>query len=212
METRTPYHKHPLILNEDYIAREGDVCLGCHEKIISCKSFVYSCIRNSSTSSTSSANTSVDYECAIFLLHKSCAELPSSYFDPTDQIMPLFLCFEPTQPLSIRSNFNSSWEPHCNICSLPWRWFSYCNFMNIFFVCIKCIIFKIHSVEDRNFNHPSHPQHTLTIVQRPSSFKCDACKVDDNSRDFVLHMYQMSILDAQKLCSSSYLLSISVSL
>lgn len=36
-------HDHLLILNEIYDNKEGDVCRGCNEQIVSCKSFVYSC-------------------------------------------------------------------------------------------------------------------------------------------------------------------------
>ncbi|KAL1834810.1 hypothetical protein ACET3Z_004461 [Daucus carota] len=69
-------HKHPLILNEDYIAREGDMCKACNEEIVSCKSFVFSCSRSSITGIPGTDNKYVDEECIKFLLHKTCAESP----------------------------------------------------------------------------------------------------------------------------------------
>lgn len=31
--------------------------------------------------------------------------------------------------------------------------------------------------------HVAHPQHSLALIHRPSSFKCDACNVEENIRD-----------------------------
>ncbi|KAL1801958.1 hypothetical protein ACET3Z_030605 [Daucus carota] len=67
-------HEHPLILNEDYIARGGDMCNACNEEIVSCKSFVFSC--SSITGIPGTDNKDVDEECIKFLLHKTCAESP----------------------------------------------------------------------------------------------------------------------------------------
>ncbi|KAK1396653.1 hypothetical protein POM88_006516 [Heracleum sosnowskyi] len=118
---RTAFHEHSLILNEHYIAREGDVCSGCNEQIFSCKSFVYSCSR-SSTGSTSSANTGgVDESCFDFLMHKTCAELPSSIKNPTHQKELLFLRFEPIQ--SFYSALLYGRRPNCYICGIKWRGF-----------------------------------------------------------------------------------------
>ncbi|KAL1831671.1 hypothetical protein ACET3Z_001322 [Daucus carota] len=70
-------HEHPLILNEDYIARGSDMCNACNEEIVSCKSFVFSCSRRSSiTGIPGTDHKDVDEKCLKFLLHKTCAESP----------------------------------------------------------------------------------------------------------------------------------------
>lgn len=71
----------------------------------------------------------------------------------------------------------------CSICGVPWKWFIYFCYHRPFYVCVKCAMFHIQSSEDRKLDHPAHAQHPLTLVQRPSSFKCDACKVEDDSKD-----------------------------
>ena len=38
-------------------------------------------------------------------------------------------------------------------------------------------------LEDPKSWHPSHNQHLLSLIQNPSSFKCNACNVDDHIRD-----------------------------
>lgn len=68
-------HKHSPVLEENYHAKKRDVCRGCNQKIVSCKSFVYSCMFSSITASSTS---DVDEECVKFLLHRTCAELPST--------------------------------------------------------------------------------------------------------------------------------------
>ncbi|KAK1354903.1 hypothetical protein POM88_048159 [Heracleum sosnowskyi] len=72
------FHKHSLILNENYIAKERDHCYACLEKLVSCRSFIYSC---SNISSGSTSSTSYDL-CDLFLLHKTCAESPYRIENP----------------------------------------------------------------------------------------------------------------------------------
>ncbi|XP_074348687.1 uncharacterized protein LOC141687344 [Apium graveolens] len=165
-------HEHFLVLNEDYTAREGDFCCGCSEQIVSCKSFVYSCSNITSTTSTSSH---VDY-CTKFLLHKTCAELPPTLVHQTDPNESLvFHSVNKTQVTSIYLPYTC-----CQICGLPWKWFSYCSSsVSLFYVCFKCALFSFQqSKEDLIFEHPGH-SHPLALIEYPSSFKCHACKVND---------------------------------
>ncbi|XP_017256005.1 uncharacterized protein LOC108225603 [Daucus carota subsp. sativus] len=200
-------HEHELVLNETYIAKEGDVCRGCNDQIVSCKSFVYSCGRSSSitTASTSSTNASatVDSGCH-FLLHKTCAELPreldvkllKSCDDFPKTLLPprkfLYLLRSPILPYR-NKNPLSQWSNMCALCGIKWKWFCYSVSRNIFeffffneshfFVCIKCAIYLFQSVEDEKFHHPVHNHHPLARIQSPSSFKCHACRVEDDIKD-----------------------------
>ncbi|XP_074348141.1 uncharacterized protein LOC141686928 [Apium graveolens] len=184
MEIEHPSHEHSLILNENYIAREGDVCRACNEKIVSCKSSIYSCSRNSITDDISDDlrwdsddliwrffRQTRAKSCAQFLLHKSCAELPAFIPNPTNPKDFLKLCFKGIL-------FN-----RCNVCciAIQGKQFLYFSSDTDIYICFKCALFHFHrSLEDRKFEHPAHSQHPLALIQRPSSFKCDACKVDDN--------------------------------
>ncbi|XP_074343886.1 uncharacterized protein LOC141683086 [Apium graveolens] len=166
-----PGHDHLLILNENYIAKKGDVCRGCCEEIDSCESsFIYSCINLTSTASTS--NSGVKYLCAIFLLHKTCAELPREIVNPTD----------PNEVLSFHSWVRPRYE-NCTICGL-WRRRTYFTYRSSFnpkiCVCVKCAGIQVQqSKEDTIFVHPGH-SHPLALIEQLSSFRCCACKVIDN--------------------------------
>ncbi|XP_074373173.1 uncharacterized protein LOC141713591 [Apium graveolens] len=166
-------HRHALVLEETYHAKEGDVCRGCNQQIVSCKLFVYSCKFSSITASNPS---DVDDECAKFLLHRSCAELPARIEHPGFQKRFLFL---DSRPLMEEGRHSLT----CNICNMRWDWFIYCSPGQEFNVCIKCALFQLQSLADRKLDHPAHSQHQLTLVQQLASFECHACKVDDNIKD-----------------------------
>ncbi|KAL8149371.1 uncharacterized protein LOC141708713 [Apium graveolens] len=158
-------HKHSLILQENYHAKEGDVCRGCNEQIVS-KTFVFSC---KFASNTASGTSNVDDECVKFLLHRSCVELPPIMEYPGFQKRLLFLDSRPLMP-------EGRHPLTCNICNLRWDWFIYCSPGQEFNVCIKCAMFQLQSLEDRKFDHPAHSQHRLTLQPHLASFGCDACK------------------------------------
>lgn len=174
-------HRHPLILKENHVATEGDLCYGCNGKIVSCKSFVYSCIRASITGETSTdTSTGTDNGCVNFFLHKTCAELPLRIQNPENPTEFLIRCSRrPPTTLPFLSGLG------CMICGVKWEGFCYCNSDEycFYYLCLKCAMFRFQSLENRNFDHPSHPQHSLTLIQRPSSFMCDACNVEDNTKD-----------------------------
>ncbi|XP_017226220.1 uncharacterized protein LOC108202347 [Daucus carota subsp. sativus] len=178
-----PSHRHPLILNERYIAREGDVCRGCGEQILSCKSFVYSC---SGITGTDISDT--NRSCAKFLLHKNCAELPLSFQNPNKLKELFLLCFDFSNP-NVQEHFLYGGAIlECDICDIEIPWsrdqFFYYNEETDSCICVGCVVFQTHMpLEDPKSLHPSHNQHLLSLIQNPSSFKCHACNVDDNIKD-----------------------------
>ncbi|KAL8093922.1 hypothetical protein AgCh_035702 [Apium graveolens] len=187
-------HQHSLILNENYIAKARDTCNGCLEEIVSCKSFIYSCssISNGSISTKTrdpfdalirsfidETNTSgADTDCDKFLLHKTCAELPQKIENPTSPNAFLVL-------FSQLATKEAHTFCYCNVCSdeMPWL---YCSSDFKFRICVKCAFLQLHSLEDRQFEHAAHSKHPLALILRPSSFKCDACKVKKDLQDMSL--------------------------
>nr|XP_017226006.1 PREDICTED: uncharacterized protein LOC108202134 [Daucus carota subsp. sativus] len=182
-------HEHELILNEIYIARDGDLCRGCSEQIFSYNSFVYSCSRitGAGTSTDASADNN---SCASFLLHKNCAELPERIQNPANPKELLHLCVDYSFSKYLRFLELTSFNIECDICdrNISWspkQFFYYRRNENRItfdgYVCLNCVMFRTQmSLEDRKFRHPSHYQHMVSLIQQPSSFKCHACNVDDN--------------------------------
>lgn len=170
-------HEHPLILNADYIAGEGDVCNACNEEIVSCKSFVFSCSRSIIMDIPSS---DLDEKCIQFLLHKTCAELPRRIENP-EEFFVLHINPRKTkrsgQNVYMYTEFN-----HCDMCLIKMPWY-YCSDSSEFFMCLKCAMSQVDSLRNHKFKHPAHSQHPLALIQRPSSFKCDACNVKNNTED-----------------------------
>ncbi|XP_074343956.1 uncharacterized protein LOC141683168 isoform X1 [Apium graveolens] len=165
-------HEHLLILKENYVAKEGDVCCGCYEQIDCSKSsFVYHCPYINFTRFRR-------MPCRKFLLHKTCAEVPRKIEDPFNRKEILVFHLTPTVfKADSLSDFN------CGLCFLKWSKFSYTNSSYNLFVCFKCAVFLFHqSKEDPLFEHPGH-KHPLALIEHPSSFKCYACKVNDNTLD-----------------------------
>ena len=183
-----PSHEHPLILHKNYIARDGDMCHGCGEQILSCKSFVYSCSTITGAGISTRTGTGVDNKsCASFLLHKNCAELPSVIQNPTNLKELLKLCFDYSSIYEIQINilFNHT-IGICDICKIqiPQKQFFYHGNDFKSFVCLICVMYHTQlSCEDHKLMHPYHDQHLLSLIQHPSSFRCYACNVDDNIKD-----------------------------
>lgn len=93
--------------------------------------------------------------CQNFYLHKSCAELPQEINHHKHKRHPLVL-----QP---RRGYR------CNVCGCRVFSMAYACYDCKFDVCLSCAFVK------RELRHPGHPEHTLTLMQRPALFKCDAC-------------------------------------
>ncbi|XP_074349774.1 uncharacterized protein LOC141689397 [Apium graveolens] len=171
MEMKHPSHQHSLILNENYIAKEHDVCKACLEEIISCRLFIYSC-SNIGTGSTSSNN----YYCDRFLLHKTCAESPHRIEIPDYPNQFLVLSFQPRILPGV--------SIPCDACSMfmPWTY----NYSDPqICICLKCaiLLLQVDSLEDCKYVHAAHGHHPLILIQRPTSFKCDICRVKNNFKD-----------------------------
>ncbi|XP_074344780.1 uncharacterized protein LOC141683886 [Apium graveolens] len=151
-----PGHDHLLILNENYIAKEGDVCRVCGEEIDSCESSpIYSCINVTSTASTSNTD---------FLVHKTCAELPREIVNPTD----------PNEVLSIHP---CPWgQEYCIICGLFGRstYFTYQQSKED-----TIFVHPGHSHPLALIEHPSSFQCFVCKVNDnilDSSYRCTKCQ------------------------------------
>ncbi|KAL1834809.1 hypothetical protein ACET3Z_004460 [Daucus carota] len=70
----------------------------------------------------------------------------------------------------------------CNMCMKQMPWI-YCSPGFVFCVCLKCAMFQVDYFISRKIKHQSHTQHQLALIQRPSSFKCDACNMEDSTKD-----------------------------
>lgn len=101
-------------------------------------------------------------KCQNFYLHKSCAELPKEIKYHKHNIHPLVL--------KRRSRCS------CDVCGHRGKLLVYTCHGCDFDVCVKCAFVK------RELCHEGHPEHTLTLMQRPALFKCDACGL--NFRDY----------------------------
>nr|XP_017217906.1 PREDICTED: uncharacterized protein LOC108195453 isoform X1 [Daucus carota subsp. sativus] len=126
--------------------------------------------------------------CDKFFLHKSCAELPphiQNSNNPKDFPKLRFQHFFD----DLCDYFTLSLPPfRCSICSIPLLWnvkqFFYYSFDTHVRVCIKCAMFQVESSQDTELiRHAAHSQHLLALIQRPSSFKCNACTLEYNVRD-----------------------------
>ncbi|XP_017258682.1 uncharacterized protein LOC108227831 [Daucus carota subsp. sativus] len=178
-------HEHPLILNEDYIARgPAEMCNACNEEIVSCKSFVFSCSRSSITGFPRSETRDVDEKCLRFFLHKTCAELPRRIESPRNREEFLDLHIIPRNKHKLNHRILGGQEDirHCDMCEQKMSW-NYCTSELQFCVCLQCAMSQVDSLRSHKFKHQSHSQHPLALIQRPSSFKCDACDVEDDTKD-----------------------------
>jgi hypothetical protein len=138
MELQHFSHRHPLIFNEDRprIHRYLDICRGCREKVSGPH---YSCEK-----------------CSLFILHKSCAELPRELRHPLHRKHPLHLELE-------------NRAVKCECCNRSTAaGFIYSCFYCKFNLHAKCASLPL------TIQAESHA-HTLTLMRRSVSFTCDAC-------------------------------------
>ncbi|KAL3533821.1 hypothetical protein ACH5RR_007342 [Cinchona calisaya] len=107
-------------------------------------------------------------KCDIFL-HKICAQLPREINHPMHTDHLLILLAKPPY---------TSGSCECEGCTKSWRNFIYhcssCQF-NIDILC---------AFTERKFEHSSHT-HPLTLVQRPASFKCNACNETNTQESYL---------------------------
>lgn len=146
------FHRHKLILNEDYHSREGDLCYACG-LILHSPSDVYCCIYSSSAE---------EDDCAHFFLHKSCAHLP-------DRIP------HPSHEHSMERAIGTFEEDSCSICGNNLKGLYYiCYECETYKLCLICV------VPLNKFNiYPAYHRHKLTLSTRLATFHCDACHTVD---------------------------------
>lgn len=161
-------HEHDLMKNDDYDAREGDLCHGCGLLLYK-KSAVYHC--------TYLSTSPQGHDCAQFFLHQSCAHLPWRTQHPSHQKHSLYLITE-------HDNSNST----CRNCGIILKWFFYYCYNCEFQICLACVI----PLKDFNIDPPYHG-HKLTLSTRLASFECDACQKVDTDFSYMCYTCQFWI-------------------
>ncbi|XP_063942579.1 uncharacterized protein LOC108207120 [Daucus carota subsp. sativus] len=159
-------HRHQLIKNEDYHAREGDLCYGCglllHES-----SSIYHC--------TYFGTNAEEDDCAHVLIHKTCAHLPTKLEHPSHK-HELKLSERPlSSPIS---------RDKCDVCGITLKWFTYyCDFYKCEFqICLACIIpFNKITI------HPPYHPHKLTFLANLATFRCDGCHEVDTDFSYMCY-------------------------
>lgn len=165
------HEKHPLKLIENWeTVIVGDVvisCSGCREPISTLSSgTVYGCIP------------------CIYFLHKTCAQLPSTFIHH----------FHPLHLLILTCDYRVKYWG-CDVCDthrLSEVFVYFCEKCN-FAACTKCVVKAIadeaatvalKEEASIKLKHEGHdPQHTLTLQSRSATFTCDACQTEE--KDFL---------------------------
>ncbi|XP_057771162.1 uncharacterized protein LOC130990956 isoform X2 [Salvia miltiorrhiza] len=172
------YHEHPLILTENVSKEEPPNCYGCGNLV---------------------TNLELAYVCAVqhcldrIILHKKCGELPSEIWHPK----------HPQHPISLFDYHNYLVSPWCDLCLRDLgRVLSYRCSSCDFDIDITCPIIIIDAIleERRELQHPSHPNHPLTLMRKPPlPFCCDGCGVEDVDMAYICSICEFWI---HKSCAS----------
>ncbi|KAH6763586.1 hypothetical protein C2S52_021019 [Perilla frutescens var. hirtella] len=164
------FHEHPLILrnvSEMKIVESVD-CYACGKgiNIEECAEMVYVC---------SMQLEGDDDDCSInnLILHRKCGELPNEIRHP----------IHPQHPIQL-VDFRSLREHWCSVCRrvigmvLGYRCGS-CDF-DLDITCEKLGIDTLLEERKHELQHPSHPDHPLTLMRKPAiPFYCDGCGEQD---------------------------------
>lgn len=150
-------HEHPLVLTE---IKDSVDCYGCGNPIVDLET-TYACMKQHCTNKTT--------------LHKKCGESPSQIWHPKHSHHHHLHLFD----------FHKVKGHHCDVCrcdlenALGYRC-SYCDF-DIDIACEKVgIINTLFDEERKQLQHPSHPDHPLTLMRKPAAtFYCDGCGIED---------------------------------
>lgn len=160
-------HKHVLVLNKEHTGADMR-CHGCH-KPITIGTLYYRCSRSNSTRET----------CDKFFLHQTCAKLPLTLQHP----------MHPLHPLTLYSSRKKIVLWYCAGCrNTDMKLFTYVCTECDFYICLRCLFDEgmLHHehVEDRDFHHEGHKQHSLTLHHTRALFECDACGTEKNDLSY----------------------------
>ena len=175
------YHEHPLILIENVSKDETPNCYGCGIPV---------------------NDLEVAYACTVqncpnrIILHKKCGELPSQILHPKHPDHPLHL-FDYHRSLGLwcdmcTSDLGKVLGYQCSICMFDFD--------------LRCKRISIDDIleGERQIEHPSHPNHPLTLMRKPLfSFYCDGCGVDDVDMVYICSTCEFMV---HKACASLPLL------
>ncbi|KAG6397969.1 hypothetical protein SASPL_139419 [Salvia splendens] len=151
-------HEHPLILAENVSKDETSNCYGCGNPVTDLEVAYVCTVQNCSNR---------------IILHKKCGELPIQILHPK----------HPQHPLHLVDYHQGSELRWCDVCLHDLKpVLGYTCFSCDFDVDLKCERISIDMIleENRQIEHPSHPDHPLTLMRKPSFlFCCDGCGVED---------------------------------
>ncbi|KAH6832725.1 hypothetical protein C2S53_015769 [Perilla frutescens var. hirtella] len=165
------FHEHPLILRNvsELMIVESVDCYACGKgiNVDECAEMVYVC---------SMQLEGDDDDCSInnLILHRKCGELPNEIRHP----------IHPQHPIHLLDFRSLSGQHRCDVCRryigmvLGYRCSS-CDF-DLDITCEKLGIDALLEERKHELQHPSHPDHPLTLMRKPAfAFYCDGCGEQD---------------------------------
>ncbi|XP_042022160.1 uncharacterized protein LOC121769424 [Salvia splendens] len=171
-------HEHPLILAENVSKDETSNCYGCGNPVTDLEVAYVCTVQNCSNR---------------IILHKKCGELPIQILHPK----------HPQHPLHLVDYHQGSELRWCDVCLHDLKpVLGYTCFSCDFDVDLKCERISIDMIleENRQIEHPSHPDHPLTLMRKPSFlFCCDGCGVEDVDMAYICSICEVWI---HKSCAS----------
>lgn len=154
-------HQHPLILTENASDTMNNAnCYACSNPVTAMEK-AYVCLRKQCRNKT--------------ILHMKCGELPTQIWHPK----------HPQHPLHLFDFHKEKVKGHlCDVCR--------CNLDNVIgyrcegcdfdvdITCEKVGIDALLEGERKQLQHPSHPDHPLTLMRKPAATSyCDGCGEKD---------------------------------
>ncbi|XP_042045103.1 uncharacterized protein LOC121791134 [Salvia splendens] len=175
------YHEHPLILIENVSNDETPNCYGCGIPVNDLEVAYVCTVQNCSNR---------------IILHKKCGELPSQILHPKHPEHPLYLF-----------DYHRSLGLWCDMCTCDLgKMLGYQCSSCMFDFDLRCKRISIDDIleGERQIEHPSHPNHPLTLMRKPLfSFYCDGCGVNDVDMVYICSTCEFMI---HKSCASLPLL------
>ncbi|XP_042045100.1 uncharacterized protein LOC121791132 [Salvia splendens] len=170
-------HEHPLILTENVSKDETPNCYGCGIPVVDLEVAYVCTVQNCSNR---------------IILHKKCGDLPCQILHPKHPRHPLHLF-----------DYHPSPSYFCSICMCDMvKGLGYQCSSCDFDVDLRCERIR---VDDRlegkiQVEHPSHPDHPLTLMRKPLfPFCCDGCGVKDVDMAYICSTCEFMV---HKTCAS----------